>query len=176
LAATELPKRQFRCSRSAAKPTPVRSSAHPLLLSQQHGVQRDGLGRRLRRHDRVALDVQQLGDLTSHHHRDAVERRPEQGRPDDTTRNRRGRFGEQVGLLDLHRGPSASRHRNDPQTPAAHVLDVNEHDSRDRASERLYIGLSQATDQLIVVGDPHAVRRMGGPGVVLLGDVAGDRR
>lgn len=45
------------------------------------------------------------------------------------------------------------------------VLCVNEHGSRDRASERLYVGLSRATDRLIVVGDPDAIRRMGGPDV-----------
>lgn len=45
------------------------------------------------------------------------------------------------------------------------VLCVNEDGSRDRASERLYVGLSRATDRLIVVGDPEAIRRMGGPDV-----------
>ena len=45
------------------------------------------------------------------------------------------------------------------------VLCVNEDGSRDRAAERLYVGLSRATDRLIVVGDPDAVRRMGGPDV-----------
>ncbi|MGB3954423.1 MAG: NERD domain-containing protein [Brooklawnia sp.] len=42
------------------------------------------------------------------------------------------------------------------------VLCVNEDGSRDRASERLYVGLSRPTDRLIVVGDPDAIRRMGG--------------
>lgn len=45
------------------------------------------------------------------------------------------------------------------------VLCVNEDGSRDRASERLYVGLSRATDRLIVVGNPGAIRRMGGPDV-----------
>ena len=45
------------------------------------------------------------------------------------------------------------------------VLCVNEDGSRDRAAERLYVGLSRATDRLIVVGDPDALRRMGGPDV-----------
>ena len=45
------------------------------------------------------------------------------------------------------------------------VLCINEDGSRDRASERLYVGLSRATDRLIVVGDPDAVLRMGGPEV-----------
>ncbi|HET7724639.1 MAG TPA: NERD domain-containing protein/DEAD/DEAH box helicase [Propionibacteriaceae bacterium] len=45
------------------------------------------------------------------------------------------------------------------------VLCVNETGTRDRASERLYVGLSRATDRLIVVGDPAALRRMGGDDV-----------
>ena len=45
------------------------------------------------------------------------------------------------------------------------VLCVNEDGTRDRAAERLYVGLSRATDRLIVVGDPDAIRRMGGPEV-----------
>ena len=45
------------------------------------------------------------------------------------------------------------------------VLCVNEDGTRDRASERLYVGLSRATDRLIVVGGPDAIRRMGGPDV-----------
>ena len=42
------------------------------------------------------------------------------------------------------------------------VLCVNERGDRDRAAERLYVGLSRATDRLIVVGDPEAIRLMGG--------------
>lgn len=42
------------------------------------------------------------------------------------------------------------------------VLCVNESGSRDRARERLYVGMSRATDQLVVVGDPEVVRRIGG--------------
>lgn len=42
------------------------------------------------------------------------------------------------------------------------VLCVNEDGTRDRASERLYVSLSRATDRLIVVGDPDAITRMGG--------------
>ena len=45
------------------------------------------------------------------------------------------------------------------------VLCVNEDGNRDRAAERLYVGLSRATDRLIVVGDPDALRLMGGPDV-----------
>ena len=43
------------------------------------------------------------------------------------------------------------------------MLCVNEDGTRDRAAERLYVGLSRATDRLIVVGDPDAITRMGVP-------------
>ena len=46
------------------------------------------------------------------------------------------------------------------------VLCLNEDGSRDRARERLYVGMSRATDELVVVGDPETVRRVAG------GDVA----
>ncbi|WP_141784589.1 nuclease-related domain-containing DEAD/DEAH box helicase [Ornithinicoccus hortensis] len=42
------------------------------------------------------------------------------------------------------------------------VLCVNQEDVRDRSRERLYVGLSRATDRLVVVGDPGVVREMGG--------------
>ncbi|QGF25036.1 nuclease [Raineyella fluvialis] len=45
------------------------------------------------------------------------------------------------------------------------ILCLNEHGSRDRAKERLYVGLSRATDRLVVVGDPEVVRAMGGDAV-----------
>lgn len=45
------------------------------------------------------------------------------------------------------------------------VLCVNESTIRDRARERLYVGMSRATDHLIVVGDPDVVREVGGPAV-----------
>jgi hypothetical protein len=45
------------------------------------------------------------------------------------------------------------------------VLCLNEVGERDRARERLYVGMSRATDQLVVVGDPDVVRRVGGPDV-----------
>lgn len=45
------------------------------------------------------------------------------------------------------------------------VLCVNEDGDRDRARERLYVGMSRATDQLVVVADPEVVRRVGGPSV-----------
>lgn len=45
------------------------------------------------------------------------------------------------------------------------VLCVNEDKVRDRARERLYVGMSRATDQLIVVGDPVVVRAAGGDAV-----------
>ncbi|MEL4503576.1 NERD domain-containing protein [Luteococcus sp. H138] len=42
------------------------------------------------------------------------------------------------------------------------VLCVNLDAGRERAAEMLYVGLSRATDRLIVVGDPAEVRAMGG--------------
>nr|WP_179519433.1 NERD domain-containing protein [Nocardioides perillae] len=42
------------------------------------------------------------------------------------------------------------------------VLCLNESTVRDRARERLYVGMSRATDQLVVVGDPAFVRQYGG--------------
>ncbi len=45
------------------------------------------------------------------------------------------------------------------------VLCVNDDGHRDRARERLYVGMSRATDCLVVVGDPDVLRRVGGPDV-----------
>jgi hypothetical protein len=45
------------------------------------------------------------------------------------------------------------------------VLCLNEDGSRGRARERLYVGMSRATDELVVVGEPETVRRVGGPDV-----------
>lgn len=45
------------------------------------------------------------------------------------------------------------------------VLCVNESKPRERARERLYVGMSRATDVLVVVGDPEVVREMGGEAV-----------
>jgi len=42
------------------------------------------------------------------------------------------------------------------------VLCVNQGDLRDRARERRYVGMSRATDELVVVGDPTVVRHVGG--------------
>ena len=42
------------------------------------------------------------------------------------------------------------------------VLCINQDKVTDRSRERLYVGLSRATDQLIVVGDPVVVAEMGG--------------
>jgi UvrD-like helicase C-terminal domain len=42
------------------------------------------------------------------------------------------------------------------------VLCVNEDNASDWSRERLYVGLSRATDQLVVVGDPGVVAQMGG--------------
>jgi hypothetical protein len=45
------------------------------------------------------------------------------------------------------------------------VLCVNEPEVRDRSRERLYVGMSRATDLLVVVGDPATIREMGGDAV-----------
>ena len=45
------------------------------------------------------------------------------------------------------------------------VLCVNESTVKERARERLYVGMSRATDELVVVGDPDVVREMGGDAV-----------
>ena len=45
------------------------------------------------------------------------------------------------------------------------VLCVNDDGHRDRAKERLYVGMSRATDVLVVVGDPEVIRRVGGEDV-----------
>jgi hypothetical protein len=45
------------------------------------------------------------------------------------------------------------------------VLSVNESRVLDRARERLYVGMSRATDVLVVVGDPEMIRVMGGDAV-----------
>ncbi|WP_131104098.1 NERD domain-containing protein [Ornithinimicrobium sufpigmenti] len=42
------------------------------------------------------------------------------------------------------------------------VLCVNEDGTRDRSKERLYVGLSRATDELVVVGDAEVLRAAGG--------------
>lgn len=41
------------------------------------------------------------------------------------------------------------------------VLSINEDGTRERFRERLYVGLSRATDRLVVVGDPQALARAG---------------
>ena len=45
------------------------------------------------------------------------------------------------------------------------VLCVNDDGSRDRAREKLYVGMSRATDLLVVVADPAVIRRVGGDAV-----------
>ncbi len=42
------------------------------------------------------------------------------------------------------------------------VLCVNERMPRERSRERLYVGLSRATDKLVVVGPADVIREMGG--------------
>lgn len=48
---------------------------------------------------------------------------------------------------------------------SAVVLCCNEPEARDRSREKLYVGMSRATDQLIVVGKPDVVREIAGPTV-----------
>ncbi|GAB93773.1 nuclease-related domain-containing DEAD/DEAH box helicase [Gordonia rhizosphera] len=45
------------------------------------------------------------------------------------------------------------------------VLALNESKPRDRSTERLYVGLSRARDQLVICGDPEFVREVGGQDV-----------
>jgi len=45
------------------------------------------------------------------------------------------------------------------------VLVVNEASAFERSRERLYVGLSQARDQLLVCGDLDFIREVGGPDV-----------
>lgn len=45
------------------------------------------------------------------------------------------------------------------------VLCVNQAKVTDRSRERLYVGMSRATDLLIVVGNPEVIREMGGEAV-----------
>ena len=46
------------------------------------------------------------------------------------------------------------------------VLTLNESRPRERSRERLYVGLSRARDQLVVVGDPDYIRAVGGEDVL----------
>jgi hypothetical protein len=46
------------------------------------------------------------------------------------------------------------------------VLAINESEPRDRSRERLYVGLSRARDELVVVGDPEHIRIAGGDRVL----------
>ncbi|MGZ5416245.1 MAG: NERD domain-containing protein [Nocardioides sp.] len=45
------------------------------------------------------------------------------------------------------------------------VLCVNKSTPLERGTERLYVGMSRATDELVVVGDPDMIREMGGDAV-----------
>lgn len=47
------------------------------------------------------------------------------------------------------------------------VLCVNDKSVIERGRERLYVGLSRATDKLVVVGDPEMIREMGGSEVAM---------
>lgn len=46
------------------------------------------------------------------------------------------------------------------------ILAVNESPHKDRATERLYVGLSRARDLLVVCGDPAHIEDVGGPAVL----------
>ncbi|QGG41835.1 nuclease-related domain-containing DEAD/DEAH box helicase [Aeromicrobium yanjiei] len=46
------------------------------------------------------------------------------------------------------------------------ILAVNEQPGRDRATERLYVGLSRARDLLVVCGDAEHIEAQGGPAVL----------
>ena len=46
------------------------------------------------------------------------------------------------------------------------ILALNEREPGERSRERLYVGLSRARDQLVVVGDPDFVETVGGPAVL----------
>lgn len=46
------------------------------------------------------------------------------------------------------------------------VLALNDDPDSDRARERLYVGLSRATERLVVVGDPESIRMVGGESVL----------
>jgi len=46
------------------------------------------------------------------------------------------------------------------------VLCVNEDGTRERSGERLYVGMSRATDRLVVVASPEVIRSIGGPEVL----------
>jgi len=46
------------------------------------------------------------------------------------------------------------------------VLALNETGQRDRARERLYVGLSRARDELVVCGDPAWIAEVGGEAVL----------
>lgn len=53
------------------------------------------------------------------------------------------------------------------------VLAVNEKPGRDRAKERLYVGLSRARNLLVICGDPQHLKHVGGPSVLKKMDVDG---
>lgn len=46
------------------------------------------------------------------------------------------------------------------------VLAVNDLPEKERARERLYVGLSRPTERLVVVGDPEVIRQIGGDAVL----------
>ena len=70
-------------------------------------------------------------------------------------------------------GPDSHVHQDEDDVFYGHVLGCKGLERRavvlcvnakttDRAREMLYVGMSRATDQLVVVGDPHFIREIGG--------------
>ncbi len=55
------------------------------------------------------------------------------------------------------------------------VLCVNVEAGWERTAEKLYVGMSRATDRLVVVGDPEVVRQIGGDDVARRRGIPGGR-
>ncbi len=89
---------------------------------------------------------------TGHRHPEQVARRP--------TGSARWATGAASGTATTSSTATSSAAR--ASSGAVVVLCVNETGVRDRARERLYVGMSRATDKLVVVGDPDVVRQVGG--------------
>ena len=118
---------------------------------------------------------------------DAVERRGRGGRRplDDGWRRQdialltmRSRHPEQVARQDGGRATYWASFWDDEQVFYGHVLGfkglerrvvvlaLNEARPRDRARERLYVGLSRARDCLVVFGDPAYLEQVAGPSLL----------
>ena len=94
-------------------------------------------------------------------------------------------FGKQWGAPDGDREDSQFWGTTLPATMAELAMDLTDErcydsiivdEAQDSEKEKLYVGMSRATDQLIVVGDPAVVRAVGGPDVAArLGTYSRDR-